>query len=185
MSLSVVWKLKRFDFKWSSLVKIFTRDPDNLKSKIISNFDEFSYKKRWKLLFVSQSQVRRISFEFIWRLCGFESINVCLNDKSLPKSLHPTFLLPHRWDKQQGRGNVKIKWKQIQTSSLKEIQNTNGGKQGGTAKCKSPKAKAAEIQYPLRHYSCPSICKTRKKLKFYKLSFPNVFQCYFALPIFL
>ena len=135
--------------------------------------------------FVCVSVSAEISFELIWRLCGFESINVCLNDKSLPKSLHPTFLLPHRWDKQQGRGNVKIKWKQIQTSSPKEIQNTNGEKQGGTEKCKSPKAKAAEIQYPLRHYSCPSICKTRKKLKFYKPSFPNVFQCYFALPIFL
>ena len=37
--------------------------------------------------------------------CGIESIS-CLNDKSLPKSVHPTFLLSHRWDKQ---GETKCK----------------------------------------------------------------------------
>ena len=44
-----------------------------------------------------------------WWLWDWESISCCLNDKSLPKSVHPTFLLPHRWDKQDGRGNANTR----------------------------------------------------------------------------
>ena len=53
-----------------------------------------------------------------WWLWDWESISCCLNDKSLPKSVHPTFLLPHRWDKQDGRGNANTRIQNTKSKNL-------------------------------------------------------------------
>ena len=70
----------------------------------------------------------------------------CLNDKSLPKSLHPTFLLPHRWDKQAGRGNAKPK---TQNKENQKSRNTKdeGGKVG--KEIQNPKSTKYKIKIVL------------------------------------